>query len=265
MPSGNGAPTMDIPEHVDGIIDLKTLEAIHQQLNESSDQDDQELAIWVKEHYLYEPITQPGRQIRTSKGFAQLDRAFRRVRTLTGKAQDKWPFFDRNWKEMPTSMVRNNARGEASPGVRFPSMLRPMRGPSMTNGHTAHQGESSASALERQFQFQGGPTPQSFVSFGSRAPVRHKNQRQQVFPLPIPNTPVPLPLNNKVDPRSTDDLPKYTGECKPLGFSTSSTQTHSPSSSLFASLTKKSQTSSRGPRVLAAPALHLLKKHGLKS
>lgn len=260
MTSGNGAPTMDIPEHVDGIIDLKTLEAIHQQLNESSDGDDQDLAIWIKEHYLYEPITQPGRQIRTSKGFAQLDRAFRRVRTLTGKAQDKWPFFDRNWKEMPSSMVRNNARGEASPGVRFPSMLRPMRGPSMTNGHNAHLGESSANTHERQFQFQGGPSPQSFVSFGSRAPIRHKNQRQQVFSLPIPNTSVPLPSNNKVpsklcpdsdktsapqevpapekqaqqDPRSTDDLPKYTGERKPPGFSTSSTQPESLPSSLFA-------------------------------
>lgn len=237
---------MDIPDHVDGIIDLKTLEDIHQQLSVSSTENDQELAIWIKEHYLYEPITQPGRQIRTAVGFSQLDRAFRRVRTLTNKAQDKWPFFDRKWKEMPSSTVRNNARGESAPGIGFPGMPGPMRGLPVTNGHIARPDDSSASTAERQFGFQGGPAPSSFVSFGSagQPPIRHRHQRQQVFSLPIPNSPVPLPSSTKASSkvlpgsekpsdsqdqpvpqkqaeqnlRSTDDLPKYTGECKPVGL-----------------------------------------------
>jgi hypothetical protein len=34
------------------------------------------------------------------------------VRQLTGKAQDKWPFFDRNWKTMPSAVVKNLSVGE---------------------------------------------------------------------------------------------------------------------------------------------------------
>lgn len=114
----NAAPTM-LPEHAVGFIDLKTLTDIHRYLNESEVDTDIELAIWIEKHYLYKPIgpNEEGRVIRTAEGFAQLDRAYRRVRNLTGKAQDKWPFFDRSWKTMSSVMVRNNSRGESAPGV----------------------------------------------------------------------------------------------------------------------------------------------------
>jgi hypothetical protein len=122
MSASNNAPIMMLPTHVDGIIDLKTLTDIHRYLCQSELDDDQELGAWVKENYLYEPMLEPGRKIQTTEGFSKLDRAYRRVRSLTNKAQDKWPFFDRAWKAMPSMTVKNNARGEAAPGVSFPGM-----------------------------------------------------------------------------------------------------------------------------------------------
>lgn len=108
---------MVLPKHVDGFIDLKTLTNIHRYLSQSEMDDDLTLAAWVKQNYLYEPILEEGRFIRTTEGFSKLDRAYQRVRSLTNKAQDKWPFFDRAWKEMSTTTVKNNARGEAAPGI----------------------------------------------------------------------------------------------------------------------------------------------------
>jgi len=110
-----------LPEEVFGHIDVATLTNIHLYLRESELQDDIELATWVQENYLYGvEKDQATAMIRTAQGFAQLDRAFRRVRSLTNKAQDKWPFFDRNFKQMSSATVRNNARGEAAPGVMYP-------------------------------------------------------------------------------------------------------------------------------------------------
>ncbi|KAL6705217.1 hypothetical protein ACN47E_007177 [Coniothyrium glycines] len=120
-PADHSAPFRVLPEEVFGHIDLQTLIDIHRYLRESENQDDQDLATWIKDNYLYEPINESGRMIRTTEGFSQLDRAYRRVRSLTNKAQDKWPFFDRNWKTMSSATVRNNARGEAAPGVLYPS------------------------------------------------------------------------------------------------------------------------------------------------
>ncbi|KAJ5035264.1 hypothetical protein J3E74DRAFT_455841 [Bipolaris maydis] len=85
-PAAHSTPTTLLPEEVFGYIDVVTLADIH-------------------------------RYLRETQGFAQLDRAYRRVRSLTNKAQDKWPFFDRNFKEMSSATVRNNARGEAAPGL----------------------------------------------------------------------------------------------------------------------------------------------------
>jgi hypothetical protein len=119
-PSGGNSPFMTLPEHVDGIIDLRTLADIHKFLSQSEIGDDLQLAKWVKEEYLFEPLGDEGRQIRTTEGFARLDRAYRRVRHLTGKAQDKWPFFDRNWKTMPSAVVRNLSLGESPPGTSLP-------------------------------------------------------------------------------------------------------------------------------------------------
>lgn len=135
MSASNNAPVMMLPTHVDGIIDLKTLEDIHHYLCQSELEDDQELGSWIKKHYLYEPISTPGRPIQTTDGFSKLDRAYRRVRALTNKAQDKWPFFDRNWKEMTPRTVKNNARGEVAPGVSFPGMNGDAVDSSMSNEH----------------------------------------------------------------------------------------------------------------------------------
>jgi hypothetical protein len=120
-PAAHGAPTTLLPEEVFGLIDVTTLANIHQYLRESEAQDDIDLATWIQENYLFG--VEKGQStaiIRTAQGFAQLDRAYRRVRSLTNKAQDKWPFFDRNFKEMSSATVRNNARGESAPGVLYP-------------------------------------------------------------------------------------------------------------------------------------------------
>jgi len=119
-PADLGAPNTLLPEEVFGHVDLATLSDIHRFLRESELQDDIELATWVQENYLHgHSEDQSTAIIRTAQGFGQLDRAFRRVRSLTNKAQDKWPFFDRNFKQMSSTTVRNNARGEAAPGVMY--------------------------------------------------------------------------------------------------------------------------------------------------
>jgi len=94
---------------------------IHEVLCNSETQDDVELATWIQERYLNAPRnaseTEP---MRTAQEFGRLDRAYRRVRSLSGKTQDKWPILDMHFKEMSSAMVRNNARSEAAPGVMFP-------------------------------------------------------------------------------------------------------------------------------------------------
>ncbi len=120
--SDSNAAIVELPEHVYGFIDLKTLADIHRYLAESEMEDDILLARWVLENYLFESTGQVGGTIRTTEEFSQLDRAYRRVRSLTNKAQDKWPFFDKNWKEMSSITVRNNARGEIAPGITYSSL-----------------------------------------------------------------------------------------------------------------------------------------------
>lgn len=119
--ANHSAPDIMIPESVIGFVDLTILADIQRCLRDSENLEDLELADWIKSHYLHEPTNASGRPITTTEGFSQLDRAYRRVRSLTGKAQEKWPFFDRNWKEMAAATVRNNSRGEVAPGVRFPN------------------------------------------------------------------------------------------------------------------------------------------------
>ncbi|KAI4662780.1 uncharacterized protein J4E79_004089 [Alternaria viburni] len=110
-----------LPEEFFGYADIPTLVKIHEVLCNSETQDDIELATWIQERYLSAPrnasLTEP---MRTAQEFSRLDRAYRRVRSLSGKTQDKWPILDLHFKEMSSAMVRNNARGEAAPGVMFP-------------------------------------------------------------------------------------------------------------------------------------------------
>jgi hypothetical protein len=104
---------MDVSEKVEGYIDLETLDKIRSTLSNSTDQKDVDLAVWIQRNYLYEPIgeTEDGRPISSREGFEKLDRAYKRVRSLTNRAQDKWPFFDRHWKKMPANTVRQVAQG----------------------------------------------------------------------------------------------------------------------------------------------------------
>jgi hypothetical protein len=108
---------MKLPDHVDGFVDLKTLKDIHHYLAESTREDDLTLTDWIKKHYLHESITSERRLINTTEGFLHLHNAYKRVRSLTNKAQDKWPFFDRNWKSMTAKTVRKNGQGKPAPGV----------------------------------------------------------------------------------------------------------------------------------------------------
>jgi hypothetical protein len=120
-PANHGAPNPLLPEEVFGHVDLETLANIHRYLCESELHEDIELATWMRENYLNDLSNDlPTVEIRTAQGFSKLDRAYRRVRSLTNKAQDKWPFFDRNFKQMSSATVRNNARGEAAPGIMYP-------------------------------------------------------------------------------------------------------------------------------------------------
>jgi hypothetical protein len=149
-PHNSNPPLMMLPAYVDGFIDLKTLADIHQFLNQSELEEDLVLAAWVKDYYLYEPIKSDGREIRTTEGFSKLDRAYRRVRSLTNKAQDKWPFFDRNWKSMSSTTVRNNARGEAAPGVSLPGMSNAAHDSPISSAQDARRGESIHVNINRE-------------------------------------------------------------------------------------------------------------------
>ncbi|KAF2031628.1 hypothetical protein EK21DRAFT_62731, partial [Setomelanomma holmii] len=152
---------MTLPEHVDGFIDLPTLVDIHRFLCQSTLEDDLALAAWVKKNYLYEPIgVAGGREIRTTEGFSKLDRAYRRVRSLTNKAQDKWPFFTRNWRAMSSTTVRNNARGEVASGVSLPGMNGIARDSSTTNGHAGSK-EMTSNAPETADLSHGKALPHS--------------------------------------------------------------------------------------------------------
>ncbi|KAL1601493.1 hypothetical protein SLS60_006408 [Paraconiothyrium brasiliense] len=78
--------------------------------------DDKNLAIWIKANYLPRDfngvIDQGGVTINGTEGFAKLYNAYKRVRTLTNRAQDKWPFFDRRWKSMTSAQVTKMATSE---------------------------------------------------------------------------------------------------------------------------------------------------------
>lgn len=101
-------------EHLDGYIDLKILIDIEMSLSQSESMDDVALAAWIKQNYLQEPLSEIGRPIRDAEGYANLEKAYRRVRQLTGKAKDEWPFFDRNWKKLPSTVVKNAILGDTA-------------------------------------------------------------------------------------------------------------------------------------------------------
>lgn len=196
-PTAHSTPTTLLPEEVFGYIDVVTLADIHRYLRESEAQDDIDLAAWIQENYLYGvEKDQPTATIRTAQGFAQLDRAYRRVRSLTNKAQDKWPFFDRNFKEMSSATVRNNARGEAAPGVLYP----------------IEKMQKASTAVEQLDASSVSNTPGLQVPFASVKPSRHQLCRQQetcpaqrnsaLLPFNLPATPAQQQAREKISVHS---------------------------------------------------------------
>ncbi|KAG9195539.1 hypothetical protein G6011_00660 [Alternaria panax] len=182
-PADHGAPNSSLPEEVFGHVDLETLANIHRYLCESELQEDIELGTWMWDNYLNGLWNGSSTaEIRTAQAFGKLDRAYRRVRSLTNKAQDKWPFFDRNFKQMSSATVRNNARGEAAPGILYPidGLQRKLHlAGQPPNGFTT---TNPSSLLELQ------------VPFGTTRPNRYQLHMQN-HPRPIQQTPVPLPSN----------------------------------------------------------------------
>ncbi|USP80649.1 hypothetical protein yc1106_07923 [Curvularia clavata] len=184
-PSAQGAPPTLLPEEVFGHIDVATLADIHRYLRESEAQDDIDLAAWIQDNYLYSiEKDQATAIIRTSHGFAQLDRAYRRVRSLTNKAQDKWPFFDKNFKEMSSATVRNNARGEAAPGV-----LYPIDSPQRATPSTQQLGTAPVS---NGLDAPDASSPKLQTPFVPVKPSGDQGYKQQCIGL-APQTPAPLP------------------------------------------------------------------------
>ena len=138
-----------LPEDVDGFIDVNTLVDIHKYLSTSEKSDDITLAAWVKEHYLQGPLVEIGRPIRGAEGFQNLDRAYRRTRQLTGKAQDKWPFFDKNWKKMSSTVVKSAVH--AANDTNLPVAYGEVRDTPASNGFDSQHGRSclQGSALQQ--------------------------------------------------------------------------------------------------------------------
>lgn len=100
-----------------GYVDMKVLADIHTCLRESLLEEDQALAAWIHNDYLKHPRADGDSEIRSIEGLSKLDQAYRRVRMLTGRAQDKWPFFDQNWKKISSKAVKTLVGGLAASGI----------------------------------------------------------------------------------------------------------------------------------------------------
>jgi hypothetical protein len=98
---------MQLSTRVEGYVELQTLSKIEATLRNSTILADIELAHWIQKNYLFQPVGEfeDGRPVQGRDGFERLNHAYKRVRLLTNRAQDKWPFFDRYWKKFPASTV----------------------------------------------------------------------------------------------------------------------------------------------------------------
>ena len=91
-----------------GYVERRTLYKIHRILLESLNPKDHEHAKWLKSQYL--EGYKGGEQlelVRDIEGYKKIDDAFRRVRTLTNKARDKWPFMTEDFKRLPAKRFRS--------------------------------------------------------------------------------------------------------------------------------------------------------------
>jgi hypothetical protein len=143
--AGSDPNVMKLPEHVDGFIDLEILIDIHKCLSESKFEDDRTLGAWVEANYLQAPINlqkETARPIRNSEGFVHLDKAYRRARTLTGKAQDKWPFLNKDSKKLSSTFIKNAILGDAAMGAVRTEPSGGVRDTPMSNSLDGHRGRT---------------------------------------------------------------------------------------------------------------------------
>ncbi|KAI8943414.1 hypothetical protein NX059_001426 [Plenodomus lindquistii] len=202
FPSESNAPSSTLPEHMHGLIELATLADMNRFLKESKSADDLTLAGWIQDTFLYDPMDQTTRPIRTPEGFAKLDNAYRRVRSLTNKVQDKWPFLDQNYRAMSTATVRNNSRGEASPGI----MFKPERGVLPANDATA---TATSSTPELQ-------APSDTYQLGRSRVHGKEPARSEHAPAPLPQKPLTPPkLSQEKDSQTTNITTSQSGELTP--------------------------------------------------
>ncbi|KAF3034922.1 hypothetical protein E8E12_006363 [Didymella heteroderae] len=171
--AGSDPNIMKLPVHVEGFIDLEILINIHKCLSESKFEDDRTLGGWVKANYLQEPVNlseEKARPIRNPEGFVNLDKAYRRARTLTGKAQDKWPFLNKDWKKLSSTLIKNAILGDAAMGVVRPEASGGVRDTPMSNGLNGHRDNNSQ-------------TPRSQASLSANNLSRHQ-AREMKSPQP---------------------------------------------------------------------------------
>ncbi|KAF2640933.1 hypothetical protein P280DRAFT_518272 [Massarina eburnea CBS 473.64] len=119
--------TANLP--VGGFVELEIVDTMWKAMQESKDPEDIELAAWMKTNYLNG--YQGGvclKAIGTMVGFQRLDRAYKRVRMLTGRTQEQWPFVDRRFKKLAAAAFRKNYVPEVeedSAGSSAPSSTQP--------------------------------------------------------------------------------------------------------------------------------------------
>ncbi|KAF2243352.1 hypothetical protein BU26DRAFT_609416 [Trematosphaeria pertusa] len=204
-PRNHPNPTMTFPDRVEGFVDLETLTKIHSALCESQDPEDRQLASWVKEQYLWEPIenSAAGRPIQTREGFGKLETAYRRVRHLTNRAQDKWPFFDRNWKSMNAAMVRKVAMGELGMASPAPQAARGYQAVSRQNGFVAYHAAPEQLTTTPNNAVQP-PTPTVIESVdasgASRGPTPASNMNGSFQGTPAPEAPQKAAASDTTNP-----------------------------------------------------------------
>ncbi|KAF9728593.1 hypothetical protein PMIN01_13421 [Paraphaeosphaeria minitans] len=116
---------MSVPSMDEGMADLPTLAKIFEVLSTSQNvknNDDKDLASWIQANYLtrdFDGVIRDGSiAIKNTEDFAKLYNAYKRVRNLTNRTQDKWPFFNR-WKSMTSAQVTKMATSDSivSPSV----------------------------------------------------------------------------------------------------------------------------------------------------
>ncbi|KAF1961206.1 hypothetical protein CC80DRAFT_589618 [Byssothecium circinans] len=94
-----------VPE---GYVELSILTKLCQVLEDSEDPDDHKHGRWIKWQYLggYDG-GEKLRVVRDIEGYQKIDNAYKRVRTLTGKAQHEWPFMTVAFQKLPATKFRS--------------------------------------------------------------------------------------------------------------------------------------------------------------